>query len=153
MRTRAKPVDPLVAANRRTNLKAIIANRGGNQKVGDVVGWTAGFVSHLRTGCAPFTDRSARRIEASFELPQSWLDQIHDDGGIPFGYTSKNTPVSTAAVLRAIADVATEQNLEPPLDRLSAIAILVAEDAAANRGQIDLIRIRALIALSNLSHL
>jgi len=151
MRPRPKPVDPSLAANRRANLKAIIAQKGGNQKVGDVVGWTAGFVSHLRTGCSPFTDRSARRIEGAFELPNLWMDEQRDTDEVPFGYTSKNTPVPTVAVLRAIADVATEQNLDPPLDRLSAIAILIAEDASSRRGFIDPVRVKALIALSNLN--
>lgn len=151
MRPRPKPVDKVLSAIRMANLRAIIDSCGGNRRVGDVVGWSAGFVSHLRTGCSPFTDRSARRIEAGFKLPAYWMDCAHSERSIPFGEAVAPAVVSTVQVLQAIADVASQQNMAPPLDRLSAVAILVAEDAANQKGEIDLARVKALIALSNLN--
>jgi len=95
----------------------------------------------------PFHRKSTRKIEAAFNLPRYSMDVRPPDAG----HVADALPapkVSSIAVLQAIATVAADQNIEPPLDKLSAIAILVVKDAEKNNGAIDFGCVRALLVLS-----
>ena len=64
---------------RHKNLKELLESRCGNKQAefGRKTGISGAYVYQLISQRRPVGDRTARKIESSFELPRGWMDSIH----------------------------------------------------------------------------
>lgn len=90
---------------RRENLRRLSVQWGGVGKLAEKLGYAnASFLVQM---CGPHpirevTERTARRVEETLELPRGWLDQpVHEDPGTP----------DLVSLVRAVADALTEADM------------------------------------------
>lgn len=59
---------------RRKRLERLINEYGTQEKLGEVIGISTGYVNHMFTAYRPITEKSARRIEKACNKPDGWMD-------------------------------------------------------------------------------
>ena len=74
---------------RKTNLLEQIARFESQREFADVAGLAPAHVSQMVTGKRNMGDAVARRIEASLDLPEGYMDVQHPVDGIEYAYPKK----------------------------------------------------------------
>ena len=68
-------------AARVKRLQALVDEYGSQEKLGEQLGVTPGYISQLVIGHRPITEKTARKYERLCNKPQGWLDNKPIDAG------------------------------------------------------------------------
>jgi hypothetical protein len=157
---------------RRTNIRALVDERGGLSKLSRALGYkNPSFLSQMTSVAGPtreVTERTARRIEEALGLPTGYLDQVHDVpvrapratapdivAKTPTGVLAadvKRTPVSDESVqffvdvVRAVGAACDEAGVNLAPGKFADLILMVVSDSA-ERGAPREDRVKQLVHL------
>lgn len=108
---------------RKENLRILLAQWGGPTNLAKKLQYSGpSYVSQLLSGNRPFTEKTARAIEAHLDLPANWLDRPHQAtsdidsdllarvlAAITTGLADKGTPAAAPRQLSEIVALVYEQ--------------------------------------------
>lgn len=108
---------------RRENLRLLAAQWGGPTVLAKKLQYSGpSYVAQLTHGTRPITEKTARGIEATLDLPVNWLDHPHQA-------PSEDADLLAASVAAVLAEL-TQKGITPAGDRqVSEAIMLVYEDA------------------------
>lgn len=126
---------------RKENLRILLAQWGGLTNLARKLHYSGpSYISQLLSGNRPFTEKTARAIEARLDLPASWLDRPHQ-------VTSDIDPDLLASVLATItASLAHKGTPAAAPRQLSEVVTLVYEQAQQS-GTVDEAYVSRLLGL------
>jgi hypothetical protein len=113
--------------NRRENLRRLVEQWGGPSALGAKLGYSnASFIVQM-AGPHPsreISERTARKIEASLDLPAAWLDAQPDKAKSPSVDTS-----AVAGIIRLVGQMVEETGLKLANAKFADLVALAYEDA------------------------
>jgi len=128
---------------RRKNLRQLTKDWGGPLPLSIKLGYSnASFIVQM-AGPNPsreISEKTARRIEAALGLPSGWMDQAHT------GRPAKVNEVAVARIVRAVAAVLEDLQLDLPPARFGELVALTYEHAQLV-GAVDEAYIKSLASL------
>lgn len=121
------------------NLKVLLVQWGGPTVLARKLQYSGpSYLSQLLSGNRPFTEKTARMIEASLDLPSLWLDRAHN-------MTTDIDPELLSAVVSQVSAALPPKGIVAPR-QVSEVIALVYENAKAT-GQVDEEYIKRLMKL------
>lgn len=123
------PIVTDILDTRRARLRLLIAQWGGAVNLAGRLGYdSSSYISQMTTGVRPISEKTARKIENTLDLPTGWLDK--DDA-----QPARPAPLDTR-LLSNVVMLVQQSGITLAPAKFSEVVALVYEQAIAS-GQLD----------------